>query len=306
MLAAIVLAGCGSPSSPNLVLQAGSTALSHGDCKTAMSDFSQYVAKNPGNATAITGLAQCYSNQGLWGKAISLLVNVSRTAPSMQIFQDLAQNYWSQGEAQNAYSALLSAARAPGATWFSILGLASSAASWQGYSASIELLKMVPTNLWTPSAYLTAGNDAAATGSISEALDYYNQAVAKAPSYELGDIWYSIGNSWFNILNYGNALHAYQESLKVGNVIDKEGLYLQLANTEIDMNSLKAAEAYYTEAVNYATTAVQRYGDELQLGELMLRMGNISEGKKILVALTGQGIPTSIKQQASSALKVTS
>lgn len=298
----MVLVSCGTSDTPAAVLASGSKALSAGNCTEAVSDFSNYLVKNPNNVTAMSGLAECYGAQGLWNKAIDILTSVVKSAPTVQTYETLAQDYWDQGEAPSAYSSLLSAARLPGVTWQEITSLANQAETWQGYATSLQILNQEPNNEWTPNEDIIAGIDVSLVGAISQAASYFQEAVAGTPNIQLGDVWQQIGNAWYGVLNYSQALTAYEQSVKAGNSSDKHGLYVQLANTEANLGSLNLAQTDYQKALSYASSASQRQTDELQLGELMVRQGNIAGGTKILKTLLKPDVTTSVRTQAQAAL----
>lgn len=308
-MSTLPLASCvstGAASSSITTFNAGESALNHGDCITANADFAKFLSRSPGNVTALEGEAECYSNSGLWGKAIATLKSVVKLDRSFQIYDNLANYYWHQGELGSAYAALINAANSPGHSSLNDLQNAKIANQWQGFSTSLTLLKMVPTSAWNSQAFLTAGEDEVSLGLKPQALSYFKEAIAQSVSALKGNTYFQIGNCWYNNLDYTQAVSSYEQAIKGGNVLsnssDYEVLYLQLANAEVNIGSLSAGESDYYNALRYATSSVQKDNVKLQIGELMLRMGNITAGKKILESLTGPNIDITVRQQASSAL----
>ncbi len=308
-LFSLALAGCGGPrtsGSAITTLSAGENALNRGDCTAANADFAQFLSQSPGNVTALEGEAECYSNSGLWGKAIAILVSLPRVNRSFQTYYNLATDYWHQGDLGNAYSALISAASSPGYSSLGIIEIAQTANQWQGYRTSLSLLKLIPISSWNSQAFLIAGADSASLGSNPQATSYFTDAAALSTSGQKGNIYFQIGNYWYNSLDYTQAISSYQQAIKAGNISsassDYEVLYVQLANAEVNNGLLHDGELEYYNALRYATSAVQKDADKLQIGELMLQTGDIQNGRKLLESLTGTGTDPSVRQQALSAL----
>jgi len=121
------------------------------------------------------------------------------------------------------------------------------------------------------------------TGELKEAIEEFKKAIALATKDDSKIVAnYNMGNAYFDLRDYQNAVDAYRSSLKVDETLSKIHNNLGLALIGLKRTSEAAAE--FKRAVELKPTYAE---SQYNLGVAYLQVGKKSEAEEVARALAG-------------------